>query len=51
MQIVISMLINLSVFGTGLSYPMSTVILPQLADPEGDIYMNKEDGSWFGKEK
>ena len=45
------MLINLSMFGTGLSYPMSTVILPQLADPEGDIYMNREDGSWFGKEK
>ena len=49
LQIVISMMINLSMFGTGLSYPMSAVILPQLADPDGDIYLNKENGSWFGK--
>ena len=43
------MLLNISMFGTGLSYPMSAVILPQLADPNGDIYLDKDKGSWFGK--
>ena len=29
---------------------MSAVILPQLSDPEsGDVYMDKEQGSWFGR--
>ena len=29
---------------------MSAVILPQLSDPSsGDLYMNKEQSSWFGK--
>ena len=48
-QIAISFLINFSIWGACASYTMSAVILPQLSDPEsGDVYMDKEQGSWFG---
>ena len=49
-QIAVSFLINFSIWGACASYTMSAVILPQLSDPEsGDVYMDKEQGSWFGR--
>ena len=49
-QVAISFVINFSIWGACASHTMSAVVLPQLSDPNNkDLYMNKEQGSWFGK--
>ena len=51
-QVAISFVINFSIWGACASHTMSAVVLPQLSDPNNDdLYMNKEQGSWFGKYK
>ena len=51
-QVAISFVINFSIWGACASHTMSAVVLPQLSDPNNeDLYMDKEQGSWFGKYK
>lgn len=40
---------NLLLFCFGLVFPQSGFMLPQLEDPQQGFGIDKEQGSWFGK--
>ena len=50
-QIGYSVIINISYFGVGSCYTMSSVILAALQKPDAEFFVSKEAGSWIGKIK
>ena len=50
-QIGYSVIINISYFGVGSCYTMSSVILAALQNPDAEFFVSKEAGSWIGKTK
>ena len=50
-QIGYSVIINISYFGVGSCYTMSSVILAALQKPDAEFFVSKEAGSWIGKTK
>lgn len=40
---------NISTLGCGLAMGYSAVILPHLKDPYMPLYLDENEGAWFGK--